>query len=174
MWDNVIRYVDYGLRWLNVDVSMIRAINENQVDAESLYMEQELPDFTPGLVAHQWARWVVKIPCGLTLSYDPTCEMSCRSLTDDKPYPWCESLLETTFEKPPKSLMAAEYDELSEMSTLFQHVKFAAVCARKFAVLGNSPGGVRFFAATSSAAPWDTHSCRVIFVSILNAHFNIF
>lgn len=51
MWDNVIRYVDYGLRWLNVDVSMIRAINENQLDAESLYMEQELPDFTPGLVA---------------------------------------------------------------------------------------------------------------------------
>lgn len=47
----MIRYVDYGLRWLNVDVSMIRAINENQVDAESLYMEQELPDFTPGLVA---------------------------------------------------------------------------------------------------------------------------
>ena len=66
------------------------------------------------LGGHQWARWVVKIPCGLTLSYDPTCEMSCLSLTDDKPYPWCESLLETTFEKPPKSLMAAEYDELSE------------------------------------------------------------
>jgi len=49
--------------------------------------------------------------------------------------------------------MAAEYDELSEMSTLFQHVKFAAVCARKFAVLGKSPGGVRFLAATSSEAP---------------------
>ena len=140
---------------------MIRAINENQLDAESLYMEQELPDFTPGLVAINGPGESSRFP-GLTLSYDPTCEMSCLSLTDDKPYPWCESLLETTFEKPPKSLMAAEYDELSELSTLFQHVKFAAVCARKFAVLGKSPGGVRFLAATSSEAPWDTHSCRVI------------